>query len=164
MKKSNLLFLAIVTIALLAVYGFNGQFNKPGIEWREKIDWTNPSISKEQVEQKGKPIFVLVSTKWCRFCNMMKAQTFTDENVQTQMNQNLVSIYIDPETEGIANFLGGSLTFPQFASKFSVNGYPTMLFFTPRGELIGSKSGYLSTDQMLELIDYFDQYSSSRTI
>jgi thioredoxin-related protein len=160
MKKSNLLFLTIVAIAMLAVYGFNGQFHKAGDEWRDKIDWTDTSTSKELVEQKGKPIFVLVSTKWCRFCNMMKAQTFTDKNVQDQMNQNLVNIYIDPETEGTANFLGESLTFPQFASKFGVNGYPTMLFFTPGGELIGSRSGYLSADQILELIDNLDQYSS----
>ncbi|MEE9441939.1 MAG: hypothetical protein V3V99_04660 [candidate division Zixibacteria bacterium] len=35
MKKSNLLFLTVVTVALLAVYGFNGQFNKPGDQWRD---------------------------------------------------------------------------------------------------------------------------------
>lgn len=157
MKKSNLLFLTFAAIALLAIYGFNGQFTNAGDEWRENIEWTDPSTSKELVEQTGKPVFVLVSTKWCRFCNMMKAQTFTDKNVQDQMNQKLVSIYIDPETEGTANFLGKSLTYPQFTSQFGVNGYPTMLFFNSKGELLGTKSGYLSADQMLELITYLDR-------
>lgn len=157
MNKQTFTVLIIIVVGALAIYGFKGQgsSNAGGLtEWSEKISWTEPTLSAEQLASGGKPVFLFVSTDWCTFCKKMKAETFVDPFVQDLLNERFVNIIIDPEKQGTARFTGEDLSLADLARKLGVSGYPASFFFSPEGQLIGGQPGYLGADLFSDLAGY----------
>ncbi|MCP4566525.1 MAG: thioredoxin fold domain-containing protein [FCB group bacterium] len=157
MNKQTFTVLIIIIVGMLAIYGFKGQDNgaAEGLdEWREKITWTEPSITGNQIATGGKPVFLFVSTEWCTFCKKMKGSTFLDPGVQELLNDRFVNIIMNPETEGTARFVEGDLSYADLAIKLGVSGYPATFFFSPEGQLIGGQPGYLDVDMFSDLAEY----------
>ena len=111
--------------------------NISGIEfhsgtWKEAL---------EKAEKEGKPIFLDISASWCGPCNMLKENTFSNAEVGKYYNENFINVLIDGEKgEG-----------PQLASKYSITGYPTMIYFNSKGEIIARTSGYRDPATFVEM-------------
>jgi thiol-disulfide isomerase/thioredoxin len=95
----------------------------------------------DMAKAQGKAVFVDAYTTWCGPCKWMSANTFPDAAVGAFFNANFVSYKLDMEKgEGI-----------DFAKKYSVNAYPTLLFLAKDGELIDVAVGALDAKKFLEL-------------
>jgi thiol-disulfide isomerase/thioredoxin len=79
-----------------------------------------------QAKIKNKPIFVDVYTTWCGPCKHMQKYVFTDPTVGTFYNKSFISVMIDAE-KGFG---------VRFATDHQIRAYPTLLFFSPDGQLI----------------------------
>lgn len=80
----------------------------------------------KMAKEEGVPIFVDVYTTWCGPCKYLSANHFKDAEVGNFFNQNFIAFKIDAEKgEGI-----------DFAKKYHVNAYPTLLFIDGNGELL----------------------------
>lgn len=94
---------------------------------------------KEAVKKK-KIIFVDAFTSWCGPCKMMNNSTFKDKTAGDYFNQNMISMKIDMEKgEG-----------PEFAMKYGVRAYPTLLFINAKGEVIHRVLGYRDAAVLLD--------------
>jgi thiol-disulfide isomerase/thioredoxin len=97
-----------------------------GISWAK--DW---SAAQASAKAQKKLIMVDFFTSWCGWCKKLDQDTYTDAKVVKLASQ-MVSVKLDAEKEG-----------RQLAAKYSVQGFPTILFIDPAGELVGRIGGYL---------------------
>jgi thiol:disulfide interchange protein len=80
----------------------------------------------EKAKQENKPVFVDAYTVWCGPCKYMAASVFTVDSVGEYYNKNFINYKFDMEKgEG-----------PEFASKYRVTAYPTLLYLTSDGKVL----------------------------
>jgi thioredoxin-related protein len=102
----------------------------------EKGSWADV---QKKAKEENKYIFVDAYAEWCGPCKWMAKNVFTDAKVAAHFNSNFVNYKFDMEKgEG-----------PEFAKKFVVSAYPTLLFFNPAGELVHKVLGAQQVDQLI---------------
>ena len=95
-----------------------------------------------RAEAEKKPVMVDFITDWCRWCDTLDANTYSDTKVTEFVHANVVPFKIDAEKgEGI-----------EVAKKYKVNGFPTILLITSKGEEIDRLLGYMPPDKFLETL------------
>jgi thioredoxin-related protein/Flp pilus assembly protein TadD len=94
-----------------------------------------------------KPVMIDFITDWCRWCDTLDARTYSDADVASFINGELVAIKIDAEKgEGI-----------DIARRYGVAAYPTILFVKPDGEEIDRILGYVAAQPFLQTVtDYMN--------
>lgn len=94
-----------------------------------------------EAQKKGQYIFVDAYATWCGPCKLLKSTTFKDKTTAAYFNKNFINYTIDMEKgEGLA-----------LAEKWDITVYPTLLFFSPEGKMIGKHMGYVDGQKLLEL-------------
>lgn len=94
----------------------------------------------KEAAKKKRIIFVDAYTSWCGPCKMMNNSTFKDKTAGEYFNANLISMKIDMEQgEG-----------PQFAMRYGVRAYPTLLFINHKGEVVHKVLGYSDGAKLLD--------------
>jgi thiol-disulfide isomerase/thioredoxin len=97
----------------------------------------------EKAKSEQKPIFVDAYASWCGPCKRMAAQVFPQEEVGAFFNAKFINVKMDMEKgEG-----------PEFAKKFPVRAYPTLLFITPQEEKFHEHVGGLDADGLIKTGD-----------
>lgn len=115
--------LSIVACLVLASFAANAQ----GIKFR-KGTWAE---IKAQAKAEKKHIFVDAFTTWCGPCKWLSKKIFPQAKVGEFFNKNYVSFKLDMEKgEGI-----------DFAKKYKVRAYPTLVYFNPQGEMVHKSVG-----------------------
>jgi len=100
-----------------------------GIAWVGDLDQAMETAATEK-----KPIMVDFYTDWCSWCKKLDSDTYTDAEVQKLAAQ-FVNAKIDAEADRAA------------AEKYSVDGFPTILFLSPGGEEIHRVGGYAPPEE-----------------
>lgn len=96
--------------------------------------------AQKEADKTSKLLFVDAYTTWCGPCKRMSAETFMDKKVADFFNSHFVNYKLDMEKgEG-----------PDFAGKYSVNAYPTMLFLNPKGEEVHRILGFRPAEAFLQ--------------
>jgi thioredoxin-related protein len=113
MKRTILFFLLVLTANLLNAQGiefFHGSFSE----------------ALEKAKQEEKLIFLDAYASWCGPCKRMSSTVFTQQEVGDYFNNTFINMKIDMEKgEG-----------PGLSNQFKVTAYPTLLFISPKGEIV----------------------------
>lgn len=109
------------------------------------IAFDNTSGSWEEVLGKARelarPIFVDVYTSWCGPCKWLDSNVFNQPEVGIFFNEKFISIKVNAE-EGYGK---------TFKENNKVGSYPTLLFFSPEGEMILVHTGTLSSSTLINI-------------
>ncbi|MCC7246078.1 MAG: thioredoxin family protein, partial [Saprospiraceae bacterium] len=108
-------FLAFASLSAQGIEFFHGT-------WSEALE-------KAQAEKKL--IFVDAFASWCGPCKRMAKETFPDEEVGEYFNANFICLKIDMEKPENG----------EFASKYPVSSYPTLLFIDETGKIVLKEVG-----------------------
>ncbi len=93
-----------------------------------KGDW---ETIRQKAKKENKHIMVDAYTTWCGPCKWMSANVFTDPEVGKFFNAKYVSYKLDMEKgEGL-----------DFASTYGIRAYPTIVYFSPNGEMVHKTVG-----------------------
>jgi thiol-disulfide isomerase/thioredoxin len=97
----------------------------------------NEIVHKAQREKK--PIFIDAYTVWCGPCKKLAKEVFTQASVGEYFNKNFISYRMDMEKgEGV-----------EFAKKYDVTAFPTLLYFNDKGILMNKSVGFKEADELL---------------
>jgi thioredoxin-related protein len=98
-----------------------------------------------KAKQENKIVMVDVMTDWCKWCIELDNKVYSNAEVSEFANANQVNFKIDAEKgEGV-----------DFAKKYKVQGYPTILFLKSDGEEIDRIYGYVPLKDFSEMMkDY----------
>lgn len=141
------LLLVIVCIPLLV----SAQEESKGIQFVNGLSW-------EQVHAKAKRenkyIFVDVFATWCGPCKMMDSYIYPNDTVGRAMKDKFISVKMQMDTsahdsERVRSWYA---TARQFSRQYTIQGYPSFLFFSPEGKLVYKDLGYKSVPEFVDLI------------
>ena len=103
-----------------------------------EIRWNrSPEETLSAARQSGKPILVFVSAKWCHYCTKMKQDTWSDKRVDAAVAEHFETLVLDGDRDR------------QIVSKMELDGFPATLVYTPDGQYISQKGGYMPPEQTL---------------
>ncbi len=112
-----------------------------------QIDFKTGSVAEilSMAKAQNKVVMVDVMTEWCKWCIELDNKVYAKQDVGEFANANQINYKIDAEVgEGI-----------DFAKKYSVSGYPTILFLDASGNEIDRIVGYVPAKDFKEMmVDY----------
>ncbi|MFN4299163.1 MAG: thioredoxin family protein [Thermaurantimonas sp.] len=111
-----------------------------------------------KAKNEGKLVFVDAYTTWCGPCKWLAREVFPDSELGKFYNENFVSLQIDMEKgEGI-----------DFAKKYNVQAYPTLLYFDAEGNeihrLLGAREAFRLLKETKELMNEDNRFSTIKKL
>lgn len=145
MKRFILSFLMISILSPLTMGQENSEIKFFEGSWAELL---------ETAKKKKKPIFVDFYTSWCGYCKKMDHTTFKDSSVTKYVKGNYLAYKVNAEKgEG-----------PTLARKYHVSGYPTVLFFDHKGNMIGNSRGFKTAQPFLQALTKYKEQSRTKIV
>jgi thioredoxin-related protein len=109
----------------------------------EDVDWRSDyNAARKEAAEKGRPILLDFGYETCTFCRKLDATTFRDPEVIKRLNASFVPLRIDIEKDP-----------RHLAEQLGLQKYPTVVFATPDGHVLGSIEGYQEPRPFQENLD-----------
>lgn len=109
-----------------------------GINFEKKLTWAE---IKDKAKKEQKMIFFDAFTSWCGPCQYLEKSIYTNRGVASYYNSNFINAKFDMEQgEGI-----------NLAKEFNIMAYPTLLFFSPEGNLLHKNIGAMEAPAFINL-------------
>lgn len=110
----------------------------PGIAWQMASSDKEVDKAFALARQAGKPVYLYWGAVWCPPCNQVKATLFSRPDF-VERSRAFVPVYVDGDKPGAQ----------KVASRFKVQGYPTMIIFKPDGTEITRLPGEVDPERYL---------------
>ena len=109
---------------------------KDKIQW---LSWSKESFEKSKKE--NKPILLNLTAVWCHWCHVIKATTYSNDEVAAIINEGFVpvKVYIDQH--------------PDIRDRYNMGGFPSTVFLDSEGSIIIGET-YVPPDKMKALLSY----------
>jgi uncharacterized protein len=104
------------------------------IHWHE---WGDEAF--RQAQEQDKPLMLFLTAFWCRFCQRMDEGAFSDDENIALLNAYFVAIRAEDTQR------------PDVNTRYNLNGWPTIAFMAPQGELLGA-TNYLPSEEFGNLL------------
>lgn len=127
----------------------------------QEIKWMTMNEALAAQKKKPKKIFMDAYTTWCGPCKLLDRNTFSNKDVAGYINKYYYPVKFNAEGTEEIKYRDLSFTNPdydpnrkgrnsthQFARAMKITGYPSLVFFDEKGELIGPIPGYRNPHQI----------------
>src|ERR687896_2437337 len=104
------------------------------INW---FEWEGDAF--RQASEKDKPVMLFLSAFWCRYCQRMDEGAFSERENMALLNAYFIALRVENAIR------------PDIDARYNLNGWPTIAFFTPAGELLAAVN-YLDAEEFQELL------------
>jgi thioredoxin-related protein len=123
----------LISFIILASYSYVNAQDKLNFEAVE----LDSLLLRSKIEKK--PIFYMVYTDWCPYCNNMKATTMIDPEVISFLNSNYIFAGLNFESPGNTSF----------KETYDIKTFPTFLMLNGNGEEIARFTGETKKEKFL---------------
>jgi thioredoxin-like negative regulator of GroEL len=103
------------------------------VEWR--LDYGK---ARQEAVEKNRPLVIDVGTEHCYFCKQLDLRTFKDPAVVALLNERCIPLKIDADQH------------PRLAEALRVEYYPTLVFATAEGKILGYQQGFIEAGALHE--------------
>lgn len=103
------------------------------IQWRHDYD-----AARKEAESKKRPLLLDFGTENCYWCKQLDARTFRDPAVAQLVNERFIPLRIDAQAT------------PVLTEKLHIQNFPTLVFASADGHILGFKEGFLEAPELLE--------------
>jgi thioredoxin-related protein len=114
-------------LALLSV-GLVGRAAGDELEWRADY-----SKARQEAAAKNRPLVIDFGTENCVWCRKLEETTFRDPAIVALLNQQCILLRIDANRN------------PALAEALRIQNFPTLVYASPDGRVLGSHEGYIET-------------------
>ena len=158
----------LITLSiLLATAGIN--------KAQEKVNWLTFEEAEAIMKTDPKPVFIDSYTDWCSYCKKLDKNTLSNPVIKKYINDNFHAIKFNAESKEPITFLGKEFindgksgrTHQLALALLVVDGkigYPTLVFFNEKWQLITQVPGYMGPKDFEPLLVYFGEkkYESTK--
>jgi thioredoxin-related protein len=106
------------------------------------IQWLTYQEGLAHAEKSGKQILVFFTADWCKYCQVMKKETYSDPEVIAYVNEHFVPVMVDTQKER------------KLTADYYVRGLPTTWFLTSDGERLSNLPSYVEAPLFLKVLEY----------
>jgi thioredoxin-related protein len=104
----------------------------PSLILAEDVDWRSDyNAARKEAAEKGRPLVLDFGFETCAFCRKLDSTTFRDPEIVKVLNTKFIPLRIDIERDP-----------RHLAEQLGLQKYPTVVFATPDGHVLGSVEGY----------------------
>ena len=103
------------------------------VQWR--FDYNQ---ARQEAKDKNRPLILDFGTPGCYWCQKLDASTFRDPAVIPVLNERFVPVKIDATRS------------TKLAGYLNITSYPTLVFATPNGQILGVQEGYVTADRFAQ--------------
>ncbi|MFL1894174.1 thioredoxin family protein [Aquimarina sp. 2-A2] len=127
----------------------------------QEIKWMTMNQALEAQQKQPKKIFMDAYTEWCGPCKLLDKKTFHNKDVVAYVNKNYYPVKFNAEGTEEIHYNDFTYTNPNynanrkgrnsqhfFANALKITGYPSMVFFDEKGNVIAPVVGYKSPKQL----------------
>lgn len=135
MRKITYLALAIIlTLTLTMAVSAVGQEDQTvqGLNSTRDI-----GLAFNESQSQNKTLLIIFDQESCVYCDMLEENTLSDVNVQKELNENYVVLFVDINKDY------------DVAEKYQVFGTPIIHVVSPEGKDLGKIEGYVESDEFL---------------
>jgi uncharacterized protein len=104
------------------------------IHW---FEWEEEAFRKAR--EQDRPVMLFLSAFWCRYCQRMDEEAFSDRENMALINAYFVALRVEDAKR------------PDIDARYNLNGWPTIAFLAPTGELLAAVN-YLRTEEFKEVL------------
>lgn len=121
----------------------------------QEIQWMSMQQALEAQKENPKKIFMDVYTNWCGPCKLLDKKTFHNSDVVSYVNEHFYAVKFNAEGNETFVYQGHTFSNPGykegargrnsrhiFANSLRVSGYPSMVFFDEKSNIIFPITGY----------------------
>lgn len=138
----------MVLIGLASVIAISGRFaateeieQTEAVE-RPKFVWLkNWKEARTAAKEEQKPFVVFVTGNHCSACQRMKAETWSDRDLQARLAENFITVQID-------NNISRKLS-----EQLAVKALPTTIVFSAEGKRLKTWTGYASVEKLQDSLE-----------
>ena len=114
------------------------------------IRWVTPAEGIERARATGKPILFNFTAEWCRPCHILDAEVFADPVIASDINERYIAVRVlDRKQEEGKN----APDVEALEQRYSVRGFPTIVFADAGGTEQGRMEGFRGRDQFERLLE-----------
>ncbi|PKL18292.1 MAG: hypothetical protein CVV49_06825 [Spirochaetae bacterium HGW-Spirochaetae-5] len=152
----------LALILLLAVSSFScGEKNKEkdssGGAIKE-VKWETISKGLKNAEQLKKPVLIYFYTDWCIYCKKMDSEVFNDSEVSGYMNENYISIRVNPEKESQPiEIMGEKISPAQLMAYTDSSGFPTTLILDEERKPVTTLPGFIEKKTFFPILEFLNE-------
>jgi thioredoxin-like negative regulator of GroEL len=106
------------------------------VEWR--LDYAK---ARQEAVEKKRPIVIDVGTENCYYCKQLDLRTFKDSALVSMLNERCVPLKINADHHA------------RLAEALRVTNYPTLVFATPEGKILGYQEGFIEAAPLHERLN-----------
>lgn len=119
------------------------------------IKWEKINTGLENIKKLKKPAFMFFYTEWCIYCTKMNSEVFGDREVSQYLNDNFISIRVNPEkdTETV-EIMGEKISPSKLMAYTGSTGFPTMLFWDRNKRPVTTVPGFIEKQKFLQILKY----------
>jgi thioredoxin-related protein len=99
------------------------------------------AVARRDAIEKHRPIVVVLGTENCSWCRKLESTTLRDASVVQALNDRFVVVHIEADRD------------PSIANALGVSGYPTIVFATPEGKILGKHEGFVDAARFRQQLD-----------
>jgi len=165
MKRFSALLALSVVLLVASTQAQQAPALKKAAAPAKALTWVPLEDGVKRAAASGKYVFVTVYTDWCGYCRKLNTVTFKAAPVMAELEKNFQSVKINAESQKTVVWKGKRMSEREVAGReWGVTGFPTMLFMSPKGEIIGSYSAYADPDLMVKLLTYISSGARERKV
>jgi len=105
------------------------------LEWKS---WSKDLFSISKTENRF--VILDLAAVWCHWCHVMEETTYRDKAVGSILKQSFVTVRADQDAN------------PDLSSRYGDWGWPATIIFSPEGNEIVKRAGYIPPDEMVALL------------
>lgn len=127
----------------------------------QKINWMSMNEALAAQKENPKKIFMDVYTDWCGPCKLLDRNTLQHKDVVKFVNKHFYAVKFNAEGTEEITYQDFTYTNPNynpdrrgrnsqhlFAHALKITGYPTMVFFDEKSDVISPIVGYKTAEQL----------------
>jgi len=101
------------------------------------LEWEEEAFRRAR--EQDKPVMLFLGAFWCRYCQRMDEEAFSDRENMALLNAYFVALRVEDAKR------------PDIDARYNLNGWPTIAFLTPKGKLLAAVN-YLPTEEFKEVL------------
>ena len=114
------------------------------------VRWVSPQVGIERAKDTGKPILIYFTAEWCGPCHVLEAEVFADPLIAGDLNDRFIAVKL---TDRMQEEGRNTPEVAALEQRYSVRGFPTVVFVDANGSEQGRMEGYRGREQFERIVE-----------
>ena len=141
MKRTQLIPVVLVALAVLATITVAGQFRQGASSSPQGIVWrTDLMVAHHEAKTVDRPLLITFGADWCGFCQRMEQETLASPGIAQYVNRSFVPVKLDIQKHA------------EIARILEVKRIPCTIVMSPQADLLGRMTGCVDANQFRDTL------------